>query len=966
MRKRILFFYFLSISFFIKAQDTQYQYFPVEEGLITHQLKSLVEDGQGMLWGASDHGLFHFNGIELQYFPSAFPTLHIKSLHKQENGNIWVVHDLGLGQILLNHGRSAEFQSFWPGSFQFSDSTLYYPKMVFKGKKERLLVAEDSNFVWLEQGTMKRVPMPGIARSPKFIRSHLMAEDGFGHQWFFSFTGEIMALNENGDTFEKVASPVPLKGISEVKQIGFNYFLLACESGLIKMEVSRDRQIKRVKLLAQLPATSCFAMVTPEEYLAGTWEEGLYKVNLSTGEVEGIPTSNNAKDIIAIEAGKEGWWIGSSEALGQLRKRPFQQFKIAGKSHLVESIYAIDEENLIFSEGQRLRLLKHRQGKWQLEQTISTGKFSCRIVRPFQSDWIMGTYGGQLYRISNTAQVQPLGNRRPDYAITALQEDQQGQMWAAGNRNAGLLTVNEDWQVFEDSAHGINFTSVIRSNLEGDLFAAGSGTEGPFFKKFNYNEQQWENWSLAAMGQSIEIRDMLLSPEAIFLATSDGLWKIHRDVQQKLERMLDFDLLGSPNALGIARTPNGYLWVATDRGLFCYQNGQLAWFDKTNGLPSNSIKERGLEVDYQGDLWVATDKSLVYCNMIDFRLRTSAKPEIRLSIAGNAEASPDLAGLPFRADLTFNFQSNTFPAAGLSYRYRLLPTDSSWSKWSKNHELSYLNFDPGDYALEVQLMEKGKFASEVIVTPFHIKTPWYATSIFRILMLIFIILLLWMGFKIYANRLKKRAVELQKMVNDRTRELQQSTALQVEQKNQIIQQQEEMMSQQEQIHQTEKALSEAEVKNARMKATQLEGELQRRNRQMTSHTLNLVQKNAFLESLKKEISGIEAISPQVQKQLKRLNTLIDQSYATDQDWEEFQFYFEGLHANFYSKLKLNHPDLSSQDLKHCALIRLNLSLAECASLLGISADSVKTSRYRLKKKLGLTIKENLQEFILTI
>ncbi|HEY8938181.1 MAG TPA: hypothetical protein VIM65_23325, partial [Cyclobacteriaceae bacterium] len=46
-----------------------------------------------------------------------------------------------------------------------------------------------------------------------------------------------------------------------------------------------------------------------------------------------------------------------------------------------------------------------------------------------------------------------------------------------------------------------------------------------------------------------------------------------------------------------------------------------------------------------------------------------------------------------------------------------------------------------------------------------------------------------------------------------------------------------------------------------------------------------------------------------------------------------------------------------------ALIKLNLSIKEMASMLGISPESVKKSRYRLKRKLGLTENDVLEEFI---
>jgi len=73
-----------------------------------------------------------------------------------------------------------------------------------------------------------------------------------------------------------------------------------------------------------------------------------------------------------------------------------------------------------------------------------------------------------------------------------------------------------------------------------------------------------------------------------------------------------------------------------------------------------------------------------------------------------------------------------------------------------------------------------------------------------------------------------------------------------------------------------------------------------------------------------------------------------------------------LNKNFYTRLKQKYPDISTNDLKICALIKLNLSIKEMASILNISPDSVKTARHRLRKKLQLNTEDNLTDFILSV
>jgi DNA-binding CsgD family transcriptional regulator len=86
----------------------------------------------------------------------------------------------------------------------------------------------------------------------------------------------------------------------------------------------------------------------------------------------------------------------------------------------------------------------------------------------------------------------------------------------------------------------------------------------------------------------------------------------------------------------------------------------------------------------------------------------------------------------------------------------------------------------------------------------------------------------------------------------------------------------------------------------------------------------------------------------------------------DNSWNDFDLYFESINKNFYTRLKQSYPDISTNDLKICALIKLNLSIKEMASILNISPDSVKTARYRLRKKLQLSTEDNLTSFILSV
>ena len=94
--------------------------------------------------------------------------------------------------------------------------------------------------------------------------------------------------------------------------------------------------------------------------------------------------------------------------------------------------------------------------------------------------------------------------------------------------------------------------------------------------------------------------------------------------------------------------------------------------------------------------------------------------------------------------------------------------------------------------------------------------------------------------------------------------------------------------------------------------------------------------------------------------------VIDENLSNTRDWEFFKEAFNNADQEFLNKIKTKHPNLTPNDLKFCAFLRLNLSSKEIAPLLNISVRSVEIKRYRLRKKLELQHENNLIDYILEI
>lgn len=147
-------------------------------------------------------------------------------------------------------------------------------------------------------------------------------------------------------------------------------------------------------------------------------------------------------------------------------------------------------------------------------------------------------------------------------------------------------------------------------------------------------------------------------------------------------------------------------------------------------------------------------------------------------------------------------------------------------------------------------------------------------------------------------------------------------------------------------------------------------ELELRSRELTTQTLNLLQKNVLMEEVREMIAELLKTSSTSLHpggvSYSRLIKLIDYSFSLDKEWEDFKIYFEQVHQSFFVRLKEICPDLTPGELRLCALVKLNLNLKESATILKISPDSVKTARYRLRKKLNIPEEQTLTDFLLTI
>ena len=138
------------------------------------------------------------------------------------------------------------------------------------------------------------------------------------------------------------------------------------------------------------------------------------------------------------------------------------------------------------------------------------------------------------------------------------------------------------------------------------------------------------------------------------------------------------------------------------------------------------------------------------------------------------------------------------------------------------------------------------------------------------------------------------------------------------------------------------------------------------NSELARYVLELDQKNRSLMKIKKRIKSLySSVEGPVKKSLLSIVNSIQTGKKDGKIWKDFRLYFENVNPKFIKQLSSIHPELTPMDIKYCCFLKMNMSTDEIRNIFGISQESVRTHKYRLKKKLDLSKKDDLMAYIIS-
>jgi tetratricopeptide (TPR) repeat protein/DNA-binding CsgD family transcriptional regulator len=166
------------------------------------------------------------------------------------------------------------------------------------------------------------------------------------------------------------------------------------------------------------------------------------------------------------------------------------------------------------------------------------------------------------------------------------------------------------------------------------------------------------------------------------------------------------------------------------------------------------------------------------------------------------------------------------------------------------------------------------------------------------------------------------------------------------------QQQQRAMMQLQMRAEIERGAREREI--MRLEKLRLEQEMEHKQNELTAMALHLVEKNQFLDTLKREMGEVLAsVEGKARPAVRNLMRQVDGNMDSDDDWGAFERQFEQVHHGFIERLSQRYPKLTRTELKVCALLKIRMSSKEIANILATSIMNIEIHRYHIRKKLGL-------------
>lgn len=677
-------------------------------------------------------------------------------------------------------------------------------------------------------------------------------------------------------------------------------------------------------------------------YILGTISDGAYQIDLNGELIRGINRGNGLSNntiLSVFEDTDENLWLGLDNGISVINMNsPFNEYNdnsgqlgsVYTSKFFQNKLYLGTNQGLFvrdFGSKQGFKLVGGTEGQvWSLD--AFDGYLLCGhnngtyLIKNGNADLIStfpGTWG--IKRIEGQPNLFLQGNYN---GISILEK--KGGDWNYRNKLEGFDISTRFFEIIDSNKVLVNH----------EIKGLYSLTIDEDFRKV----ENIETHSQMGYGSSL----VKYNNKIIYSSVNGAFVKESGILSFKPDSILNRLLLNEAGGITSIALPDkgaNKLWYFTKNGLSMISPEVFSQALSITTIPIPSFFRGSLGVvGFENINRISDDKYLLGISnglvTLDLEKRKDLKHTIEISSVKNHSELKDALLLPLSSYSELAFEANslsfsyTVPQyekySEVSYQYRLQGLFEDWSTWGLEPTASFNNLTYGDYVFEVRAKIGNTITTNTASYGFKVNRPWYlsyAALVFYCLTVVAFFLVLHRAYK------RHYTAKQQRVLADEKRRLKRKKL------------------------KTEKQL--AQLKNEKLK-----GEIESKNRELAISTMSTIKRNEFLNTIKQQL--VKADNP---TQIKSVIKTIDRNLTNEDDWKFFEEAFNNADKDFLRTLQEKHKELTPNDLRLCAYLRLNLSSKEIAPLLNISIKSVEVKRYRLRKKMNLAHEMGLTDYILS-
>lgn len=751
----------------VEAQSFYSKNFRAADGLAADLTKCVIQDKLGFIWVGSDNGLVRYDGYSFESFENSTASNYIKHLEYDKDSSIIVAHDLGLTRITYGDGIKPFFNTIRAGQRTKTDTTLWYPKKVYRDTRDNIWVAEPQSVVKLGNESFRRFDFADSENSTSFVESFNFLQLDEKQLLITSFPGNIFVYDYENDTIRQV-SKNPQVGEIHIAQRIADSILLGCRNGIYlldEMQYSTSllllggpyvdiKRLEEGRLLACLENESVIIL-----------ERKADKLKIKNSQI----ASNKPNQI--FESGDETIWISSERGLTQLSRPQLQE--LGAIESFIEAVIPSNFDNSLY--------LLSKEDIWKVDsKTLEVGKIVSNQSSYFLTGvaskgslWVGDNF--ELLQIKDDIIVNRFDLSKYGRFVFEVARDPDGNLWISQESGIGLLRFNIDNFEIDrlDQQDSLDVEVTAFECIPEGIYASSIDPSKYLLYK-NHSEPYFKNISLP-LPENIEedfaIGDIEVVDSVVYLSTNKGLYRQYSDTLERVTFNRDYDRVAVTSLM----YDGYYLWFGNTYGLFQMnlQTGEYAYFNEKSGLPINGVNEEAIK--QLGDtLWIGTSAGVGLLSKSSLQKRKPIAPSI-ISLTSNSTRVAELnktINLPHNSLVEVEYSSLSYPSDRVYYSYFLQGFGRDWSPPRNSNSVRFADLPSGDYTLFLKSKKLGDITwSDPSSIRFTIDRSFYESSFFYALLAAIVILLIVITRALTGFIHKRRQKSLEKIVQERTSEL---------------------------------------------------------------------------------------------------------------------------------------------------------------------------------------------------